>query len=146
MRELASIYRSDHTLLVSDFEKKLLVDKYGMPPSKFSLAPFFYDTINKQKLPTFNRRKDFVMIGNFRHLPNKDQFKWVKNELWPRIHEKLPDAFCYVYGAYPDKETMNSSVEAKNFVVKGPTKDQYATLKKYKVNLAPLRYGAGIKG
>eukprot|EP01087_Luapelamoeba_hula_P014422 TRINITY_DN4215_c0_g1_i4.p1 TRINITY_DN4215_c0_g1~~TRINITY_DN4215_c0_g1_i4.p1 ORF type:complete len:156 (+),score=22.88 TRINITY_DN4215_c0_g1_i4:315-782(+) len=68
-RELSAIYRSDLTLLVSNYEEELLVKQYGVHPHKLALAPFFYDT--PTKIST-GRRYNFVMIGNCKHHPNKD--------------------------------------------------------------------------
>ena len=72
--------------------------------------------------------------------------KWVKDEIWPKIHALLPQLECHVYGEYPDRESMNSSIPEINFYVKGPAKDVKKMFRKYLINLAPLRFGAGIKG
>jgi O-antigen biosynthesis protein len=86
------------------------------------------------------------MIGNFRHGPNSDGVRWLCDKIWPKIRQALPEAEMHVYGAYPPREMMNLTNTQSGFHVKGPVKDHLAMLKKYKLNLAPLRYGAGIKG
>ena len=87
-----------------------------------------------------------MMIGNFRHPPNRDGILWMKKEIWPLIRKTLPSAEFHCYGAYPPREIMNLSDRASGFIIQGATADQYLTLCQYRVNLAPLRYGAGIKG
>lgn len=72
--------------------------------------------------------------------------KWLRDEIWPKIHERLPHAKLHVYGAYPTAESCLSTKREKNFIVKGQIDDAYLPLSKARVNLAPLRYGAGIKG
>jgi hypothetical protein len=74
LREIASIHRADHALVVSPFERELLISKYGIAPSKVTVAPFYYPKVQVDNLPSYESRRDFVMIGNFRHDPNKDQF------------------------------------------------------------------------
>jgi ribosome recycling factor len=74
LREIASIHRSDHILLVSPFEKSLL-QSFGILENKLSLAPFYYENVDKNKLLTWEQRQNFFVIGNFLHAPNKDQFK-----------------------------------------------------------------------
>ena len=145
LRELASIYRSDCTILISDFEMHLLREVYNVPASSLHLCRLSYRPPEKF-IPFEKRKKDFCMIGNFRHPPNVDATLWMKNEIWPLIRKKLPEAEVDIYGAYPSRENVKLSNADDGFNVKGPVKDHLKMLKKYKLNLAPLRFGAGIKG
>ncbi len=144
LREIASIYRSDCTLILSDFEIKLLVERFQVPSHLLFLSRFHY--LEPPATPGFGERKHFVMIGNFRHLPNSDGVSWLRHSIWPLIREQLPEAEVHIYGAYPSKAMMHLTDEKIGFIVKGPIEDHHAMLKKYRVNLAPLRFGAGIKG
>ena len=145
LRELAAIYRSDCTILISDFELHLLTTVFHIPASMLHVCRLNYDS-SKSFRPLEKRTKDFCMIGNFRHAPNYDATLWLKNTIWPLIRAKLPTAEVDVYGAYPPKEIMNLTNTSKGFTVRGPVKDHMSMLKKYRINLAPLRFGAGIKG
>jgi O-antigen biosynthesis protein len=144
LREIASIYRSDSTLLISDFELNLLHRQFHIPLSLLQLWRFSYPTPLTSR--SFEDRRDFAMIGNFRHAPNIDAIHWLRTHIWPTVRSKLPDAEVHVYGAYAPKEMMQLSDDSSGFIVKGPVKDHFAMLEKHKVNLAPLRFGAGIKG
>lgn len=65
-RELSAIHRSDLTLCVSPFELHLLRNSYGISENKLALCSFFYDSLPQQefdKLPSFEERKHFCMIG-----------------------------------------------------------------------------------
>jgi hypothetical protein len=103
---------------------------------------------------SFAERRHFVMIGNFRHAPNMDAVLWMQREIWPQLRALVSgggggggeDAQLHIYGAYPPREAMALSSAADGFLVKGPVKDHLRMLGKYRVNLAPLRFGAGIKG
>jgi glycosyltransferase involved in cell wall biosynthesis len=146
LRELSSLFRSDHAWVVSSFEEKLLQD-FGVLPEQVSLLRLSYKTPDVSKLPRFEERQHFVSIGNFRHPPNADAVHWMKSDIWPRIRALTgPHAELHIYGAYPSKEFMSLDNPETGFRVLGPAKDQYQTLSKYRVLLAPLRFGAGIKG
>jgi glycosyltransferase involved in cell wall biosynthesis len=94
---------------------------------------------------------DFGFIGNFRHAPNADAVRWLKTELWPAVRRQfaetgLPPPVLHVHGAYPSKEFMQMDRAETGFQVLGPAEDAYAFLAGVRVNLAPLRFGAGLKG
>ena len=145
-REISAIYRSDLTLVISGFEIQLLTQRYRVPANLLLLQRFSYESPKPASLPAFHERNHFVSIGNFRHPPNADAVHWLKREIWPEIRSRMPDAQVHLYGAYPSREMMDLSDPRSGFIVKGPAVDQYETLKNYRVLLAPLRYGAGIKG
>jgi O-antigen biosynthesis protein len=143
-RELASIYRSDLTLIISSLEFKLLTSRLGVPAHLLQTFGLCYPP--PPVAFGFHERKGFVMIGNFRHRPNHDSIFWLKNEIWPLIRSNLPSEEIHIYGAYAPKEVMALDNPKEGFVLKGWAENQYAVLSKYRINLAPLRFGAGIKG
>lgn len=142
IREVSAIYRSDLTLLVSDFEQALLEKRFLTAPELLCRAPFFFPAAGPS--PGFSDRKHFVSIGNFRHAPNADSVRWLRDEIWPLVRSALPEAEVHLYGAYPPRSIMELS--GPGFIVKGPANDAVSTLQNYRVSLAPLRFGAGIKG
>ena len=153
LREMGAILRSDCSLVLSDYEVTHLVEQCQIPAELLHLLRFHYPAVDAPsegaptlKRPEFEERRDFVMIGNFRHHPNADAVRWFHKEIWPLIRSGLPEVQVHIYGAYPPKEMMSLTNTAKGFYVKGSTPDQFATLSQYRVNLAPLRFGAGIKG
>jgi glycosyltransferase involved in cell wall biosynthesis len=145
LREISSILRSDQTLVISNFERDLLIS-LGVAKEQITLLRFSYPKYPPD-LPDFDERKDFVSIGNFRHPPNADAVLWMKSQIWPLLREKTEGkAELHIYGAYPLKEMMALDDKNSGFRVLGSTPDQYETLRQYRVLLAPLRFGAGIKG
>ena len=144
LREIASIYRSDLTLIISDFEYQLLVKEFKIPEDLLLLHRFIYPS--PPSPPPFEKRSQMMMIGNFRHPPNRDGLIWFRDQIWPLMRQNRADLEVHLYGAYPSKEIMSLSQKNSGFIVKGPAVDQYLTLSQYRVNLAPLRFGAGIKG
>ncbi len=146
LREVGSIYRSDLTLVISSFELKLLTENFGVPPALLLHLPFFMKQEDPSSLPSFQERNHFISIGNFRHAPNADGIQWLKNKIWPKISARLPGVEAHIYGAYPSREMMALHDPSLLFFVKGHAESSLQTLKKYRVNLAALRFGAGIKG
>lgn len=147
-REISSIFRSDLTLVCSSAELELLHAACGVPKEKLCLAPFF-ETIDTNSIitPFTDRKNVFVSIGTFNHAPNVDGLRYLKKEIWPLIRGKLPNAEFHAYGATCLPKHIDELNDAKNgFFVKGFCKDIGETLSTAKVLLAPLRFGAGIKG
>jgi O-antigen biosynthesis protein len=145
LREIAAIYRSDLNLIISSYEMKLLEQEFAVPAQQLLYSPLSYPAVST-KSPSYPDRKDFVFLGNFRHPPNYDSIFWLAESIWPEIRKELPTAELHIYGAYPPKEVADLETRMEGVKFYGPMPDQYATLAKYRVNLAPLRFGAGIKG
>ncbi|KAF0974119.1 hypothetical protein FDP41_006729 [Naegleria fowleri] len=101
-------------------------------------------TSSSQYSSSFHSRHHFMTIGNGHHPPNKDSIYYMRHYVWPFIHSKLPNAEFHIYGAYLSNQSQLSS-KSLNFYVKGKMKD-LNEMSKYRVNLAMLRAGAGIKG
>lgn len=144
LREIASIYRSDISLLISDYEIEVLEKCFSVPKTILHLCPFMLKPLQGNEVDV-SARQHFISIGNFRHAPNWDAVLWLKQEIWPRIRKQLPRAELHVYGAYtPPKATaLNNAKEG--FLIKDRAEDVQDVMQQARVNLAPLRFGAGIK-
>lgn len=145
LRELAAIYRSDVSLMVSDFEVKLLNESYGISKEKLVHLPIYAQERALSLLP-FEERTSFIFIGNFRHEPNWDATRYLKTTIWPLIRKKLPKAQLIIYGAYCGEKVHQLMNEREGFIVKGRAENALEVVSKARVSLAPLRFGAGIKG
>lgn len=148
-REIASILRCDLSLMISDYEMKLLTEEFKVDASLLLHLPFMLDTLNTsaiKTLPDFEQRKDFISIGNFRHAPNWDAVLYLKQTIWPLIHKKLPQAQLHIYGAYPPPKATQLDNPKENFRVLGWAKNAGEVFQNARILLAPLRFGAGLKG
>lgn len=148
-REIASILRCDLTLMISEFEIELLQNQFKISPPLLHYLPLFVDQellMDYQSLPKFNERENFIFIGNFLHEPNWNAVLYLKESIWPKIKEKLPEAELNIYGAYSSQKVLNLHNQTQGFIVKNRAEDVYEVMKSAKVCLAPLRFGAGIKG
>ena len=147
-REIASIYRSDVSLMISDYEMDLLINHFKIDNSLLHYVPFLLDPILKKdnQWPSFSEREHFLSIGNFLHEPNWDAVLFLKQFIWPLIRKQLPKAEIHIYGAYPSKKVFDLNNLKEGFLIKGRADSVERVMKKTKVCLAPLRFGAGIKG
>ncbi len=149
-RELASIHRVDLTWLVSDFERELLTRQFGVDPRRLAVSRFAYPEQGRAPAGVaardFGGRLGFCLLGNFRHAPNLDAFRWMRSVVWPKIRAELPAAELHIYGAYPTKEVMEAHSPRTGFLVHGRAESLDEVFALRRVSLAPLRFGAGIKG
>lgn len=144
-REVASIFRCDLSLVISEVERELLISQYQVPEQLLIWCPFLLEE-GPGEVPGFAQREHCVSIGNFRHAPNWDAVLWLKQEIWPLIGRKLPKAELHIYGAYPPPKAMQLHAPEERFLVKGWAADAREVMSNSRVCLAPLRFGAGLKG
>ena len=148
-REIASIYRCDLSLIISSFEIELLTRALKMDEGLLLHLPFMLAVLeesNIAKWPSYEERNDFICIGNGKHAPNIDAIQWLKKEIWPLIRYELPKANLHIYGAYLPEHIRQMNNPNEGFRIMGWAENVETVLKKARVGLAPLRFGAGIKG
>ncbi|MNK35712.1 hypothetical protein D3C87_542440 [compost metagenome] len=144
VREIASILRCDLSLIISEFEYDLLVNDFKINPNLLFYIPFLTEDFEKSKTP-FEERKHFVSIGNFLHEPNWQTVLKLK-QIWKSIKKKLPEAALHIYGAYTSQKVLELHNEKDGFLVKGRADSVEEIFSKAKVLLAPIPFGAGLKG
>ncbi|RZA07472.1 MAG: glycosyltransferase [Moraxellaceae bacterium] len=144
-REIAAIFRCDLTLMISQFEIDLLTEYFSVPAQLLQYCPFL-STQKSMSFPGFNDRQHFISIGNFRHEPNWDAVLYLKYAIWPLIRRQLPQAELHIYGAYPPPKATQLHNPKDGFYIKGWAADALTVMQRARVCLAPLRFGAGIKG
>ena len=145
-REIAAIYRCDLTLIISDAEMQLLTEHFKVPKALLCYSPFWLETQLAADLPDYQTRQHFVSIGNFRHEPNWQAVVWLKQQIWSLIRKQLPKAELHIYGAYPPPKATQLHQPKDGFLVKGWAEDAADVVKNARVLLAPLPFGAGLKG
>lgn len=147
LREIAAIYRCDLTLMISTYEMQLLRDYFHIPAQLLFYFPYqSLVGLPHSHNPSFEQRQHFLFAGNFRHAPNWDAVLWLKYILWPAISHQLPDAELHIYGAYPPPKATELHKPAERFYIKGWVDDLITSTQNARVVLAPLRFGAGLKG
>ncbi len=144
-REIAALYRCDLNLIISPTEIKLLVEQFGLSPELLHWCPLMVDRPGLEP-SGYTEREHFLSIGNFRHAPNWDAVLWLKTTIWPLIRAQLPAAQLHVYGAYTPPKASALHNAAQGFHIMNRAEDALQVMSAARVCLAPLRFGAGIKG
>lgn len=142
-REMAAILRCDLSLIISEYEYQLLTGTFRTDENLLLYLPLF----GEPNLPFagFSERKNFISIGNFLHEPNWHTVLNIK-KLWPEIKSGIPEAEMHIYGAYASQKALQLHHEKDGFLVKGRAESVQMVFEQSRVLLAPIPFGAGIKG
>lgn len=148
-REIASILRCDISLIIAEYEIELLHTVFKIDATLLYYLPLLLEPIavsTIQNLPSFEERKNFVFIGNFLHEPNWNAVQYLKETIWQLIKKQMPDAVLQIYGAYPSQKVLQLHQVKQGFHIMGRAENAQEVVQNARVVLAPLRFGAGIKG
>jgi hypothetical protein len=148
-REIASILRSDLSLIISEVEMELLGRQYAVDSSLIYYLPFLEQPITQEVVSTWNSfesREGFTFIGNYLHEPNWHTLRRLKTEIWPLLRKRLPAVSMHIYGAYASEKVMQLANKEQGFLVHGRAANARDTLSKHRILLAPIAFGAGVKG
>jgi O-antigen biosynthesis protein len=146
LREISAILRCDLSLMISEYEMKILQDLFKVPKEIIYYLPFLLEDIQEKSSYSFEQREDFVSIGNFLHKPNWDSVRNLKENIWPLIHAELPNVKMNIYGAYTPPKAKQLHNEKEGFLILGKAKDAKTVVERARLCLSPLRFGAGLKG
>ncbi|TXD84836.1 glycosyltransferase family 4 protein [Subsaximicrobium wynnwilliamsii] len=148
-REIASMYRCDLSLIISEAEVQLLRQRFEISSDLLFYLPFLVETpseASKIELPKYQDRAHFMTIGNFIHPPNYNALLYLKETIWPKIRQQLPKAELHNYGAYAPQKVSELHNEKEGFLIKGWAEDVNEVMQDSRMLLAPIRFGAGLKG
>jgi len=138
--ELALIRRADVTIVVSPVERDVLREL--APEADVLLLSNIHEPMSGGK--PFAQREGLVFIGGFEHPPNTDAILWYAREVLPRVRERLPGVKSYIVGSKVPATIR--ALAASDFVVTGYVPDVAPFFTGCRASIAPLRYGAGVKG
>lgn len=139
-RELGLMAMATDTILVSTAEREILrAEGVTAPVSVIALV------LEPRPAPASRAgREGLAFVGGYRHTPNVDAVLWFVEEIWPLLRAEFPDLTLHVAGSHPPPEIEN--LDAPGVVVHGHVPDLPAFLGARIATIAPLRYGAGVKG
>lgn len=109
------------------------------------IPPFFYDNFSGTNYK-FSDRSDLLFVGGFSHKPNVDAVLWFVESILPKVLKEIPDIKIYVVGSNPPleiKKLHSENIIVTDFVTDEKLIEYY---RKCRLAVAPLRYGAGVKG
>jgi O-antigen biosynthesis protein len=140
-KELSLMQKCDKTLVFS--EKELKTVRKIDSTITISVAPWVQD-VNGSSNKAINERKNIVFLGGFAHPPNEDGVLWFTEKVFPVILKQLPGVRFVIAGSYPTKAIV--ALQSDHIFVTGFLADVSELFNNAKVFVAPLRYGAGLKG
>ncbi|MES2025434.1 MAG: glycosyltransferase [Pseudomonadota bacterium] len=140
LREIAAIRAADASIVHSTVELELL--RPLLPDAKLHVFPLIMDIQGTNR--TFAERRDIVFVGGYQHTPNVDAVHYFSTEIMPLLRKRLPGVRFYAVGSKPPAEI--EALVSNDIIITGFVEDLTPLLEKMRVSVAPLRYGAGIKG
>ena len=139
-QELKIAHQADLTITVSSVEQSILssqgVDKVAVVPNIHT--PYQGETKD------FSERKGILFIGSYNHPPNVDAVIWLCQEIMPLVWLEIPDIVVTLLGNNPTEQVKQ--LEGDRVIVTGYIQDVSSYFIDNRVFVAPLRYGAGMKG
>jgi glycosyltransferase involved in cell wall biosynthesis len=136
--ELKAIRDADTTWVVSTIEKQALLQE--MPGLRIECIPNLHKPISS--VAPCEERQGLLFVGSGRHPPNHDAVAWFIRDIFPRIRNHLPGCQLHVVGE--DLDTAYPAVP--DVVIHGYVADMAPLLARCRLGVAPLRFGAGVKG
>jgi glycosyltransferase involved in cell wall biosynthesis len=140
-QEIRLAIRADLTLVVSPIEKALLEKE--CPGIDVMVVPTIYQPETSEP-PGYEGRRDIVFIGSFDHSPNVDAVLYFATEIFARVRARIPAAVFQVVGPYPTPEI--SRLDGAGIRILGHVEDVKPVFDQARLSVAPLRFGAGVKG
>jgi glycosyltransferase involved in cell wall biosynthesis len=140
-KELDFIDKSDATIILSTAERDLLSENEERSKKLWTIP-----LIRKksERLVTYDSTADFAFIGGYNHPPNLDAAEWLITEIWPEIRKTVPEARLFVCGSNMPERFYEYDTE--DIIIRGFVPDLNSLLAGLRMTLAPLRFGAGLKG
>ncbi len=139
-QELRLIRAADVTLVVSPAEQALLAT--DAPGARVEVLSNVHPVHGCRR--DFDERRDLFFVGGFQHPPNIDAVTWFAHEVFPRVRAVLPDVRFHVIGSRMPPAIRDLTVDGVD--VHGHVDDLEPFLDGCRIAVAPLRYGAGVKG
>jgi O-antigen biosynthesis protein len=140
-KELVLTTQADETWVVSHSEFDLLTNIY---PNQIIRMVSNIHALHTSTAP-FQQRKNLLFVANFRHPPNLDGLSWFIENCWPLIRSRHSTLELHIIGAGLG-ETEQKKLQKAGIVFCGHVPEIEPSLNAARINIAPLRYGAGAKG
>ncbi len=141
INELSVISKSDLTLVVSPLEKNLLAK--AAPNARVEILSNIHEVYGCRK--SFSKRKDIMFIGGYQHPPNVDAVNWFCKEIFPQVQQQIEGIAFHIIGSKAPQSVIDlGSLEGVTY--HGFVNDITPFLDGCRIAVAPLRYGAGVKG
>lgn len=140
------IMRKSDVVYYPSYVEEEAINKIDKKINVKAITAYVFDNIDTKTKNDFASKNGIMFVGGFRHRPNVDGVLWFANNVYPLIRKKYNIPF-YIVGSNPPKEVLKlgkiKGIIVKGFVSDDELKELYNNVR---MVVAPLRYGAGIKG
>ncbi|MFD4641548.1 glycosyltransferase [Lentzea sp. NPDC058436] len=140
--ELGLVRATDVTFVVSEAEQDLLWQLVPTADVRVLSNVHAVDWTPS----SVDGRTDVVFIGGYDHVPNRDAAQWLAKSIMPLVRKQIPDAVLRIVGSNPTKDVEALHDEDAGVEVVGFVADLGPVYAQARITVAPLRYGAGVKG
>ena len=138
--EVSLAWITDATLVVSAAEREVLLDE--LPELQVHVLPNIHGEEHTGR--SFEERKGVLFVGSFPHHPNRDAAHWLVEEIMPLVRLEDPDILTFIVGSSPTEDIM--ALASDSVRILGWVPDLGNLYEHARLSVAPLRYGAGVKG
>ncbi len=138
--ELSVINAADATIVVSPVEKTVL--EKAAPGARVRVISNIHEVTGSKR--PFSERKDIFFVGGYQHPPNVDAARWFVDSIWPLVRQELPELEFHLIGSKAPEQVRALAGNGVRF--HGFVKSLDPWLDGCRLAVAPVRYGAGIKG
>ena len=139
--ECSVIAQSDMTIVVSDVEQAELARE--MPNARVTIISNIHEP--QEAVSSFENRSGILFVGGFQHPPNVDAVEYYANDIWPAVRAAIPDIETFIVGSRMP-QNLKKWGEERGLTMVGFVEDLAPYYANCRLAIAPLRYGAGVKG
>lgn len=139
LRELEVIDSAEVAIVVSPFEQQMLA---GRTKSSVCLVPNIHHVDDEVVSPL--GRSGILFVGSFQHGPNEDAVEWFAHGVMPLVNRVHPAAVLTIVGSNVTRRV--EELASESVVVAGWVPDLAGHYASTRLAVAPLRFGAGVKG
>lgn len=140
-RETLAAQKADIVVAISKDEEKYMQNIISSEKI-ITLSNIHYAKKKIEEVPDFHARAGILFVGSI-HPPNFDAVNFISNEIMPEVWKKLPDLTLNIVGNVIE---MMKPVPHPNIIFHGYVSEMTSHLLENRIMVAPLRYGAGVKG
>lgn len=139
-QELSLVRDSDMTFVVSPVEKSIL--EAAAPDARIEVVSNIYPPAERRN--AFAARQDVIFVGGFKHPPNIDAVKWLCETIWPHVEARLGEVKLHIIGSHMPEKLHDYA--SNRIIMHGYSNELDHWLDHSRIAVAPLLYGAGVKG
>ena len=150
MLEIQAIKESSRTVVLTDKEQRYLINQFNIAPEKILVWPLIRNEF--EKLSDYKKStnpRDIIFIGGYRHTPNIEAVKILRDAIVPKAVEIFTKAGIEfpgikLYGS--SATTYIEEIDEKYIKYHGYIENESDAFRDARVSVAPLPFGAGLKG